>query len=85
MNAVTLNRADPARNLRRFYLVDVQPDLFGEWSFVREWRRIGSPGKVRIDRCPTPQEAQAARDRQCRANEREGCARLRAGGITDGT
>jgi hypothetical protein len=29
MNAVLLRRIDPARNMRRFYSLDVQPDLFG--------------------------------------------------------
>ncbi|MGA9546899.1 MAG: WGR domain-containing protein [Rhodomicrobium sp.] len=24
-----------------FYVLDVQPNLFGEWSLVREWGRIG--------------------------------------------
>ena len=84
MTAVTLHRTDPTRNLRWFYLVDVQPDLLGEWTFVRGWGRIGSPGKVRIAPYPNPQEAQAALDRQCHAKERKAYARLRAGGITDG-
>jgi predicted DNA-binding WGR domain protein len=46
MTAVTLHRTDPARRMRRFYLLDVQPDLFGEWSFIREWGRAGQPGQV---------------------------------------
>ena len=29
MNAVYLRRIDPARNMRPFYRLDVQPDLFG--------------------------------------------------------
>ena len=37
MTAVTLHRVDPARNMRRFYQLDVQPDLFGAWGVVREW------------------------------------------------
>jgi predicted DNA-binding WGR domain protein len=85
MTALTLHRTDFARNMRRFYFLDLQRDLFGEWSVVREWGRIGSPGKVRIDLYPTPQEAQAALDRQRQAKERKGYARLRAGGITDAT
>jgi predicted DNA-binding WGR domain protein len=34
MNAVHLRRIDPARNMRRFYRLDVRPDLFapGEHS-----------------------------------------------------
>jgi len=44
MTAVSLHRTDPARRMRRFYLLDVQPDLFGEWSFIREWGGAGQPG-----------------------------------------
>jgi predicted DNA-binding WGR domain protein len=58
--------------MRRFYLLDAQPDLFGNWSFVREWGRIGSLGRVRIDPYPTPQEAQAAPNRQRHVKERKG-------------
>jgi predicted DNA-binding WGR domain protein len=29
MNAVRVRRIDPARNMRRFYRLDIQPDLFG--------------------------------------------------------
>jgi predicted DNA-binding WGR domain protein len=32
MNAVHLHRTDPARNMRRFYRLDVQPDLFGGFA-----------------------------------------------------
>jgi hypothetical protein len=42
------------------YRLDVQPDLFGEWCFVREWGRIGRPGQMRSAPYPTEQEAQAA-------------------------
>jgi len=27
----------------------VLPTLFGDWSLVREWGRIGSPGTVKKD------------------------------------
>lgn len=47
MSAIILHRTDPARNMRRFYRLDVQPDLFGQWCFIREWGRIGSTGQVR--------------------------------------
>jgi predicted DNA-binding WGR domain protein len=29
MNAVHLRRIDPARNMHRFYRLDLQPDLYG--------------------------------------------------------
>jgi predicted DNA-binding WGR domain protein len=41
MTVLILHRTDPACNMRRFYLLDMQPDLFGQWSFIREWDRTG--------------------------------------------
>jgi predicted DNA-binding WGR domain protein len=48
MNAVILYRHDPFRNIRRYYRLDMQPDLFGFWLFVREWGRIGYSGQPRV-------------------------------------
>ena len=31
-----LTRTDPAKNIDRFYFVDVTPTLFGEWAVLRE-------------------------------------------------
>jgi predicted DNA-binding WGR domain protein len=42
MTAIILHRIDPAKNMRRFYRLDVQRDLFGQWCLIREWGRIGS-------------------------------------------
>jgi predicted DNA-binding WGR domain protein len=42
MTAVHLGRVDPARNMRRFYRLDMQPDLFGGVLLVKEWGRIGA-------------------------------------------
>lgn len=39
---VQMRRIDPARNMRRFYRLSVQRDLFGRSSLVREWGRIVS-------------------------------------------
>jgi predicted DNA-binding WGR domain protein len=47
-----LRRVDPAKSMRRFYLMTVQRDLFGGASLIREWGRLGSPGKVRVDHHP---------------------------------
>ena len=33
--------------MHRYYRMDVQPDLFGEWCLMREWGRIGSAGQTR--------------------------------------
>jgi len=47
-----LRREDASRNMRRFYLIVVQRDLFGGASLIREWGRIGSAGQIRIDHHP---------------------------------
>jgi len=49
MTAIMLTRIDDRCNVARFYKLDIQPTLFGEWSFVREWGRIGRPGTVRVE------------------------------------
>lgn len=47
-----LRREDPSRNMRRYYLMTVQRDLFGGASLIREWGRQGSPGQLRVERHP---------------------------------
>ncbi|MEH6952696.1 WGR domain-containing protein (plasmid) [Nitrobacter sp. NHB1] len=36
MTAIVLTRIGATQNMQRFYKLDVQPDLFGGWSLVRE-------------------------------------------------
>lgn len=72
MSAVTLKRTDESRKINRFYLLAVQPELFGSWSLVREWGRIGQPGQVRIVSYATMEEAEAAFLRHRKRKERRG-------------
>ena len=72
MTAITLRRTDPERNMYRYYRLDVQPDLFGNWCCIREWGRIGAAGQIRSVLYPTPIEAKAALARQRQAKERRG-------------
>src|ERR1700749_131758 len=46
---LTTPRRDPSRNMARFYTVGLQADLLDGWAVVREWGRIGSPGRGRTD------------------------------------
>lgn len=46
---VRLTQIVPDDNKRRFYLMQALPNLFGEWFLLREWGRMGSPGRVRMD------------------------------------
>jgi predicted DNA-binding WGR domain protein len=72
MSAVTLRRIETDKNMARFYRLDVQPDLFGGWSLIREWGRIGRSGTVKALPCPCEAEAFGALERQRRAKERRG-------------
>jgi predicted DNA-binding WGR domain protein len=69
MTAVTLTRTDHARRMARFCVLDVQPDLFGAWCFIREWGRIGRPGQWRQVPYPTEDKAKEALARQRHAKE----------------
>lgn len=60
MTAIVLTRVDNRKNLARFYKLDVQPTLFGEWSVLREWGRIGRAGTVRMRAYPSRGQADIA-------------------------
>lgn len=72
MSTIQLRKVDPSQNMARFYMLTIQPSLFGEWCLVREWGRIGSPGRVTSTPFPSPGEAQAALERWQRAKVRRG-------------
>jgi predicted DNA-binding WGR domain protein len=57
---IDLKRIDPSLNMRRFYRMSVQPDLFGGACLVREWGRIGSRGQMMIERHPDKSRAVTA-------------------------
>ncbi|SDJ51269.1 WGR domain-containing protein [Salipiger marinus] len=56
-----LMRIDASDNIYRYYRMELMPGLFGDWSLVREWGRIGQPGQVRVDWYPSEIEAKNAR------------------------
>jgi predicted DNA-binding WGR domain protein len=60
--------------MRRFYHLDIQPDLFGNQCLIRRWGRIGSGGQLRIIPYSTKGEAQVAFYKQPKAKERRGYA-----------
>ena len=77
MNQVCLRRADPSRNMARFYLLDLRQSLFGEWELVREFGRIGSPGRVMVDRFADLDGAASAMATIWKAKLRKGYAASR--------
>jgi predicted DNA-binding WGR domain protein len=53
-----LVRIRPERNEWRFYRMEVWPSLFGGALLARQWGRIGTKGRIRLDLYP---DAAAAR------------------------
>ena len=78
MSSTRLEKRVPERNQFRFYRLDLQPTLFGQWSFIREWGRIGQEGRVVISTFPTAAEADSAMQRKHRQKERRGYCTLGA-------
>lgn len=67
-----LERVDPTRNMARFYAISLEPTLFGDIALVREWGRIGRPGRRRLDLFPSVASAEAASARLQAVKERRG-------------
>ena len=69
---VTLRRIEPAKNMARFYALEVERDLFGQHVLVRRWGRIGTAGKIRLDEHTGEGEAIASLQRLQAAKRRKG-------------
>lgn len=69
---VHLHRIDPERNMHRFYLLSVQPTLFGGVSVIRNWGRIGSSGQTMVQTFEAEDDAAAALLRVEREKRRKG-------------
>ncbi|GMO50294.1 WGR domain-containing protein [Bradyrhizobium ottawaense] len=67
-----LRRIDTTRNMRRFYLLSIQPTLFGGVSLIRDWGRIGTTGQTMVQTFDASAEAGEAFGRLERAKRRRG-------------
>lgn len=67
-----LRRVDPERNMARFYLLAIQPTLFGGASLIRNWGRIGTSGQVKVETYDQSDDAHRAYRRLERAKRRRG-------------
>jgi predicted DNA-binding WGR domain protein len=76
VHAILLHRVDPARNMHRFYRLEVAPDLFGRWCLIAEWGRIGRAGRLRLTAHENAADATEALARQRRLKERRGYVAL---------
>ena len=46
---LVLERREPAANMARFYVLSLEETLFGATALVREWGRLGTTGRRRLD------------------------------------
>ncbi|MES5047246.1 WGR domain-containing protein [Rhizobium nepotum] len=69
---VHLQRIDPTQNMRRFYMLAIQPTLFGGASIIRNWGRIGTGGQTMIETFDTEADADMAASRLERMKKRRG-------------
>jgi predicted DNA-binding WGR domain protein len=74
MTALHLRRAAPARNMRRFYRLDVHPDLFGRVMLLKQWGRVGTQGHMQAESFDNEELALAALQRQAEPKRRRGYA-----------
>ena len=69
---IYLTKIDPVKNMARFYALDVQPTLFGEWALVKEWGRIGRAGQGRSSLYGEKDQAEAGLAREVGRRIRRG-------------
>jgi predicted DNA-binding WGR domain protein len=69
---IYLERRDPKKNLYRFYRLSLEKNLFGEWSLMREWGRLGYSGHEKLDLYDTLDAAQEALSKKLQEKRRRG-------------
>ena len=70
--SLRLTRIDPAQNMRRFYRLALQPDLFGGCTLIREWGRIGRGGQLKREEFASEGQALDALNAMRRQKARRG-------------
>ena len=70
-----LRRIDRELNMRRYYRLSVQRDLFGRACLIREWGRIGARGQSLIERHEDVGRAIISMIRLAAQKQRRGCQR----------
>jgi predicted DNA-binding WGR domain protein len=46
---LVLHRCDPTCNMARYYVLSIEPSLFGDAALIREWGRLGRLGQRRVE------------------------------------
>lgn len=62
LQMLVLERRDESCNMTRFYVLAIEPTLFGDTALIRESGRIGTHGRRRLDLHPDQAAAAEALD-----------------------
>jgi predicted DNA-binding WGR domain protein len=65
-------RIDGPRNMARFYILSLEPTLFGEVAVLRHWGRIGTRGRQALSLHGTRAEAECVLSRQIARRRKRG-------------
>jgi predicted DNA-binding WGR domain protein len=49
LQMLVLERRDESCNMTRFYVLAIEPMLFGDTALVEEWERIGAMGQRQLE------------------------------------
>lgn len=61
LQILMLERIEPERNMHRYYVMSLEPTLFGDTGLRREWGRLGNKGgQTRLDLHEEPDTAREA-------------------------
>jgi predicted DNA-binding WGR domain protein len=74
LQLLVLERVDPAKRMARFYVLSIEPTLFGDVSLTRGWGRIGTGGRRRIGSCRTREVARIELEKWLQRKRRRGYA-----------
>jgi predicted DNA-binding WGR domain protein len=69
---LVLRRVDPEHGMARFYMLNVERDLFGTIRLVRTWGRIGTRGRELADVHETEEAAGQALEALAAVKRRRG-------------
>jgi len=61
---IVLHKHVPERNRQRFYAISLERNLFGAWTVIRQWGRLGTHGQQRTSWHDTQEEAERALQRK---------------------
>jgi predicted DNA-binding WGR domain protein len=72
LNVLVLDRCDPSQNMSRFYVLRIEPSLFGDSTLVRGWGRSGEKGRQMIEIYSSEAQAIEALETWLRRKQRRG-------------